>query len=80
VKIICSCCDKQAVNENVSTTDKYRTTLIGAVADVRPGTCICGHCAKDLDKNGLFPEEREYPDPTPEQQIQIQRNWIKLLT
>ncbi len=58
MKIICTCCGKQALNQNVPVDDKYTTTLIGARAGFASGECFCGHCAKDLDENGLFPEER----------------------
>lgn len=58
MKIICSCCAKQALNEQVLPSDEYCTTLIGARADANPSMVICGHCAKDLDEDGLFPEER----------------------
>jgi len=54
----CCCCGKQAVAEEVSPTDRYRTTLKGAKPGFAGNECYCGHCAKDLDKNGLFPEER----------------------
>ena len=56
MKFFCSCCGRQAVNRMTNPTDKFVTTLILA----RRGfgnEVICGHCAKDLDKNGLFPEE-----------------------
>jgi len=54
----CCCCGKQIVksycpNEN----DKNATTAVGAKAGFG-GEFFCGHCAKDLDEDGLFPEER----------------------
>jgi hypothetical protein len=58
-KIHCSCCVKQAIRDEVSIDDKYRTTLLGAKAGFSCQECFCGHCAKDLDQNGLFPEERD---------------------
>lgn len=58
MKIICVSCNKQAVNIEVNDRDQRVTTLIGAVAGFRDGECYCGHCSKDLDENGLFPEER----------------------
>jgi hypothetical protein len=57
MKIYCSCCGKQALNQE--RIYSYTTTLIGAVADVG-NKVICGVCAKDLDENGLFPEERVF--------------------
>jgi hypothetical protein len=57
MKVYCSSCARQAVSGATDPFDEHITTRIGAVADVG-GTCICGHCAKDLDENGMFPEER----------------------
>lgn len=58
MKIICVSCNKQALKEYVRDNHPYLTTLIGAKAAFRAGECYCGHCAKELDENGLFPEER----------------------
>ena len=58
MKIKCVCCGKQAVSGSVSIDDKYMTTLDGARAALVPWECYCGHCAKDMDEDGLFPEER----------------------
>jgi hypothetical protein len=58
MKIFCVVCGKQAVNEFVKQNDKHCTTIIGAKAAIKSDECYCGHCAKDLDENGLFPEER----------------------
>ncbi len=58
MKIMCVVCNKQALREYVNPDDRYVTTLIGAKAAFGSGECYCGHCAKDLDENGLFPEER----------------------
>lgn len=57
MKIYCVCCGKQAVSYLVPLDDKYTTTLIGARAAFSVGECYCGNCAKDMDENGLFPEE-----------------------
>lgn len=61
-KVICVCCGKQAIAGKVSETDEYVTTLDGARAGFHAGECCCGHCAKDMDENGLFPEERALVD------------------
>jgi hypothetical protein len=58
MRIKCVCCGKQALNEEVGRDEKYITTLIGAKAAMHVGECYCGHCATELDENGLFPEER----------------------
>lgn len=58
MKIYCCVCGKQAVQEQVSVHDTYCTTLQGARAGFTAGECFCGHCARDLDEHGLFPEER----------------------
>lgn len=57
MKIFCVVCGKQAVNRIVDKNNKICTTLIGAKAAIARDECYCGHCAKDLDENGLFPEE-----------------------
>ena len=58
MKILCVVCNKQALREYVNPDDRYVTTLMGAKAAFGSGECYCGHCAKELDENGLFPEER----------------------
>lgn len=58
MKIICVTCGKQALDQQVPPDDRNTTTLIGAKAAFRSDECYCGHCAVDLDENGLFPEER----------------------
>jgi hypothetical protein len=58
MKIICCCCGRQAVDYKVSNTDrKHLTTIRGARAGFKAGECFCGECAKDMDSNGLFPDE-----------------------
>ena len=56
--IKCSTCGKQAVKGPVSKDDKCITTLDGAKRGFGQEV-FCGHCAVDLDGNGLFPEERK---------------------
>lgn len=58
MKVVCVCCGKQALNQKVPVDDEFTTTLIGARAGFTAGECFCGHCAEDMDENGLFPEER----------------------
>lgn len=61
MRVICCCCGKQALDHThgqILADDLYRTTLIGARAGFRPEECFCGHCAEDMDENGLFPEEQ----------------------
>ena len=58
MKIFCEVCWKQALDKEVSVYDEYCTTLIGARCGFYFNNCICGHCAKDLDEDGLFPDER----------------------
>lgn len=57
-RIVCVCCGKQAIPGEVPLNDPYVTTLDGARAGFHAQECYCGHCAKDMDENGLFPEER----------------------
>ncbi len=56
MRIVCCCCGRQLVKDCIVTDDR-RTTYIGAVAGITADSPICGECAKDLDENGLFPEE-----------------------
>ena len=53
----CVVCGKQAISDLTDPKDRLVTTLIGAVTAMHPDECYCGHCAKDLDDNGMFPEE-----------------------
>lgn len=55
-KIICCGCGRQMVSYSVSEGDRLLTTKTGAVRLVGD-SIVCGSCAKDLDSNGLFPEE-----------------------
>jgi len=57
MKIMCVSCNKQAVRGPVSEYDAYLTTQDGARAGFRSDECYCGHCASEMDENGLFPEE-----------------------
>ena len=56
----CCCCGRQAVPRATDPRDSLVTTLQGARAGFSSNEVFCGHCAVDLDENGLFPEEREY--------------------
>ena len=58
MKIVCVVCGKQCIREEVGPNDPYVTTLKGAKRAFKPTEVYCGHCANDLDENGLFPEER----------------------
>ena len=58
MRIVCMVCCKQALNKAVSPLEEFTTTLIGARASFKLDECFCGHCAKDMDADGLFPEER----------------------
>lgn len=53
--IRCCCCARQMVSTDGST----ERTVSGKNAIIMgPGMYACHECAKDLDENGLFPEER----------------------
>ena len=56
--IRCVVCGRQAIKEPTCGNENHITTLIGARAGFKPDECYCGHCAKDMDEDGLFPEER----------------------
>lgn len=53
MKIYCCCCARQIV----SNPSNPRTTLNKFCIDGVGGDVFCGSCAKDLDHNGLFPED-----------------------
>ena len=57
--IHCCVCAKQVVPYDVSPDDKYCTTGKNAKCGFKPNECFCDICGKDLDENGLFPEERD---------------------
>lgn len=56
MRIVCECCARQILPGS-GTPDEYVT--YGPVRKLFGCQYICGHCARDLDENGLFPEERE---------------------
>ncbi len=55
----CSCCAKQVVSYYANMHDKYITIRKGSRAGFG-NEVICGYCARHLDENGLFPEERSH--------------------
>ncbi len=62
IRVYCCVCGKQAVSYMGSPIgqnyDPDTTTFEGGRAGFKPNEIFCGYCAKDLDENGLFPEER----------------------
>lgn len=58
MRIVCCVCGKQVVSYQVPPSDKYRTNG-PCKAGFRADRPFCFYCGKDLDENGLFPEERE---------------------
>lgn len=58
MKHYCTCCGKQIVkDQHPKPNNPYITIQEGAKKDCG-SKIICGYCAKDLDENGLFPEEQ----------------------
>jgi hypothetical protein len=56
MRIICACCGRQIVSYQVSIRDKFFTN--GPLTSMGPTLGVaCRECSKDLDENGLFPEE-----------------------
>ena len=57
IKIYCCVCARQIVSYEAD--DDY---IIGSrsVINMGPGKFCCLNCGKDLDENGLFPEERSF--------------------
>ena len=53
--VYCDCCARQIVESPWST--ELTAPLVGAKS-LGFGKRACGECSKDLDENGLFPEER----------------------
>lgn len=56
VRVNCSCCARQMVPD-VLIPDEYVTKAEGARL-IGHGIWACGVCARDLDADGYFPEER----------------------
>jgi hypothetical protein len=57
MKVMCCCCARQIV-DYCKTPDQHITRLPAVYMGPTLGYC-CGECSKDLDENGLFPEERD---------------------
>lgn len=55
MKVYCCCCARQIVSF-VTKPDEYVTTLPATFMGI--DKWACSECSKDLDENGLFPEER----------------------
>ncbi len=53
----CCICARQIVSYTTSVDDKYICSL--PATNMSFGKWCCKECSKDLDENGLFPEERE---------------------
>lgn len=56
MRITCCCCNRQLIKGCTRPNDII-TTYDGAKAGNTYDSPFCGECAKDLDENGLFPEE-----------------------
>lgn len=54
-KLLCDCCGKQII-KGFGRPDKYVT--YGPTTFLGINTHACKECSKDLDENGLFPEEQ----------------------
>ena len=54
--LYCCSCGRQIKKKGIS-SDKLEAPLYGFKLNFG-NTIFCGDCAKDLDENGLFPEER----------------------
>lgn len=53
-RIECEVCSRQVIDADVD--DAYCAPLKGGRMGFR--SIICGICAKELDENGMYPEER----------------------
>lgn len=55
MKIVCECCGRQIL-PGPGVPDKYVT--YGPARRLVADQYLCGQCARELDEDGLFPEER----------------------
>ena len=55
MRVVCECCGRQIVSYNVSNDDKYCAN--SPAKSLGFGKYCCRECGRDLDENGLFPEE-----------------------
>ena len=55
-KIHCCCCNRQIVSYPCD--NEYAIDNKFAKAGFKSNEAFCRDCGKDLDENGLFPEER----------------------
>ena len=55
-RIVCQCCARQITSDE-GRSDKHITH--GPVKRLIGNQYVCYECGKDLDENGLFPEERK---------------------
>jgi hypothetical protein len=53
----CCCCSRQIVSNVVGINDKYCCNV--PATRMWSDQWCCKECSKDLDENGLFPEERQ---------------------
>jgi hypothetical protein len=53
----CSCCARQIVSYSVHIHDTYCCNM--PATNMGFGAWCCFECSKDLDADGLFPEERQ---------------------
>lgn len=60
MKIVCACCGRQIVSNRFLRTSSPMARYItyGPAKVLCAGKYACAECSADLDKNGLFPEER----------------------
>lgn len=64
MKINCASCSRQ-ICTGAKSSDRYVAPSFGARRGIA-NEWFCGDCAKDMDTNGLFPEEQAtaYREPT----------------
>ena len=61
MRVRCCICGRQVIPVKIYgwVSDKYKIDADGAKAGFKSNEVFCRECGKDLDENGLFPEERE---------------------
>lgn len=58
MRIICACCARQVIYGSTR-SDTYVAPGCHPKASACPGMVFCDECGRDLDGNGMFPEERK---------------------
>ena len=77
-RVYCPCCGKQVVRgQSPRQDDPHVAPAEGGKTGFGLDQVFCGFCAKDLDENGMFPEEAAtcvgYEEPEPPEKGTVAR-------